>query len=110
VVHRDVKPDNVFLARRGEEQIVKLLDFGIAKLFAGLGEDPVTTQAGFSVGTPAYLSPEQALGGEITPGTDLYSTSAVLFEMIAGESPFRSKDPLEMVTAHIGKAPPAIAE
>jgi serine/threonine-protein kinase len=110
VVHRDIKPDNVFLARKEGELVVKILDFGIAKLAAGSGDDPAATRAGLTVGTPAYLSPEQAVGGEITPACDLYSTTIVLFEMLAGRAPFEDKDPLAMLGAHVGRPPPRVAE
>ena len=73
VVHRDVKPDNIYLAHKDGEPVIKILDFGIAKLFAGHTDDPASTRAGLTVGTPAYLSPEQAVGGEISPASDLYS-------------------------------------
>ena len=66
VVHRDIKPDNIFLANKDGERVVKILDFGIAKLVAGDANAPASTRAGLTVGTPAYLSPEQAVGGEIT--------------------------------------------
>ena len=89
VVHRDIKPDNIFLAHKDGEVVVKILDFGIAKLYAGSADDPATTRAGLTVGTPAYLSPEQAVGGEITPATDLYSASVVLYEMLAGRAAVR---------------------
>jgi serine/threonine-protein kinase len=110
VVHRDIKPDNVFLARKEGELVVKILDFGIAKLYAGSAEDPASTRAGLTVGTPAYLSPEQAVGGEITPVSDIYSATVVLYEMIAGRTPFGDKDPLAMLGAHISRPPPAISE
>jgi serine/threonine-protein kinase len=110
VVHRDIKPDNIFLARKDGEQIIKILDFGIAKLYAGDADDPATTRAGLTVGTPAYLSPEQAVGGAITPASDLYSTSVVLYEMLAGRAPFTDEDPLAMLTAHVSKDPPPFAE
>jgi len=106
VVHRDIKPDNIFLAVKDGEQIVKVLDFGIAKLYAGGGDDPAQTRAGLTVGTPAYLSPEQAVGGAITPASDIYSTSIVLFEMLCGRAPFDDKDPLAMLTAHVSRDPP----
>ena len=70
IVHRDIKPDNIFLARKDGELVIKILDFGIAKLYAGNADDPATTRAGLTVGTPAYLSPEQAVGGAITPASD----------------------------------------
>jgi len=110
VVHRDIKPDNIFLARKDGEHVVKILDFGIAKLYAGNADDPATTRAGLTVGTPAYLSPEQAVGGTITPASDLYSTSIVLYEMLTGRAPFIDEDPLAMLTAHVSKDPPRFAE
>ncbi len=110
VVHRDIKPDNIFLARKDGEQIVKILDFGIAKLYAGNADDPATTRAGLTVGTPAYLSPEQAVGGAITPASDLYSTSVVLYEMLTGRAPFTDEDPLAMLRAHVSMDPPPFAE
>jgi len=110
VVHRDIKPDNVFLARKDGETIVKLLDFGIAKLYQGSTDDPATTRAGLTVGTPAYLSPEQAVGGEIKPATDLYSATVVFYEMLAGRPPFEDTDPLAIMTAHVSREPPMFAE
>jgi serine/threonine-protein kinase len=110
VVHRDIKPDNVFLTHKDGELVVKILDFGIAKLFAGNADDPASTRAGLTVGTPAYLSPEQAVGGEIKPASDLYSTTIVLFEMISGRAPFEDKDPLAMLGAHVSREPPRIAD
>ena len=110
VVHRDIKPDNIFLARKHDELVVKILDFGIAKLYAGTADDPASTRAGLTVGTPAYLSPEQAVGGEIKPASDIYSTSIVLFEMLVGRAPFEDTDPLAMLGAHVGRTPPALHE
>ena len=110
VVHRDIKPDNIFLAKKDGDQVVKILDFGIAKLYAGNADDPATTRAGLTVGTPAYLSPEQAVGGAITPASDLYSTSVVLYEMLTGRAPFTDEDPLAMLRAHVSMDPPAFAE
>jgi serine/threonine-protein kinase len=110
VVHRDIKPDNIFLAKKDGANVVKILDFGIAKLYAGSPDDPASTRAGLTVGTPAYLSPEQAVGGEIKPASDLYSTTIVLFEMITGRPPFEDKDPLAMLGAHVSRPPPTIAE
>ena len=110
VVHRDIKPDNIFLAQKDGELVIKILDFGIAKLAAGTADDPASTRAGLTVGTPAYLSPEQAVGGEITPACDLYSATIVLYEMISGRAPFEDTDPLAMLGAHVGRRPPPIAE
>jgi tRNA A-37 threonylcarbamoyl transferase component Bud32 len=110
VVHRDIKPDNVYLAHKDGAPVIKILDFGIAKLYAGSADDPVSTRAGLTVGTPAYLSPEQAVGGEITPASDLYSASIVLYEMLIGRAPFEDKDPLAMLGAHVSRPAPRFAE
>src|ERR1041384_7264586 len=110
VVHRDIKPDNVYLARKDGDPVIKILDFGIAKLYAGSADDPASTRAGLTVGTPAYLSPEQACGGEITPKSDLYSATIVLYEMLAGRAPFEDKDPLAMLGAHVSRRPPLFVE
>ena len=110
VVHRDIKPDNIFLAHKDGERIIKILDFGIAKLYAGTGDDPAMTRAGLTVGTPAYLSPEQAVGGEIKPASDLYSLSVVFYEMLTGRPPFEDKDPLQIMTAHVSRDVPRFAE
>jgi serine/threonine-protein kinase len=110
VVHRDIKPDNIFLAHKDGDAVIKILDFGIAKLYAGTADDPASTRAGLTVGTPAYLSPEQAVGGEITPASDLYSASILLYEMLAGRAPFEDKDPLAMLGAHVSRRPPAFAD
>jgi serine/threonine protein kinase len=109
VVHRDIKPDNVYLARKDGGPVIKILDFGIAKLYAGSDDDPASTRAGLTVGTPAYLSPEQAVGGAITPASDLYSASIVLYEMLAGRAPFEDRDPLAMLGAHVSRRPPRFA-
>jgi serine/threonine-protein kinase len=107
VVHRDVKPDNIFLATKDGDPVVKILDFGIAKLRGGITDDQQATRDGITVGTPKYLSPEQAVGGAITPAADVYSTSIVLYEMLVGRPPFDSEDPLVLLTSHAGgEVPP----
>ncbi len=108
VVHRDVKPDNIFLASKDGESVVKILDFGIAKLYAGTAEAQCATRTGITVGTPTYLAPEQAVGGAITPASDIYSTSVVLYELLTGRAPFEDPDPIALMTAHVGSEPPTI--
>jgi len=110
VVHRDVKPDNIFLAVKGDDIVVKLFDFGIAKLYAGLSDDQMATRAGITVGTPTYLSPEQAVGGEITPASDVYSTCIVLYELLVGRAPFESDDALTLLRCHAGAQVPSFRE
>ena len=90
VVHRDVKPDNLFLVRRGTERdFIKVLDFGVAKLMTPIGDLPLTsTVEGTIVGTPAYMAPEQANGLGADARTDQYALGCVLYEMLAGHPPF----------------------
>jgi len=90
VVHRDVKPDNLFLVRRGTERdFIKVLDFGVAKLMTPIGDLPLTsTVEGTIVGTPAYMAPEQANGLGADARTDQYALGCVLHEMLAGHPPF----------------------
>ncbi|MCU1279102.1 MAG: serine/threonine protein kinase with repeat [bacterium] len=108
VVHRDLKPDNVMvISRDGERDIVKLLDFGIAKITAptdGDGTSPsgqALTQAGVVFGTPEYLSPEQAMGEEADQRADLYSAGIVLYEMLAGKRPFDAPSKVAIVSMHL---------
>jgi serine/threonine protein kinase len=90
VVHRDVKPDNLFLVLRGTERdFVKVLDFGVAKLMTPIGDLPLTsTVEGTIVGTPAYMAPEQANGLGADARTDQYALGCVLYEALAGHPPF----------------------
>ena len=108
VIHRDVKPDNVFLHNDNGKTLTKLLDFGISRF---QDEAASSTTGQRFVGTLRYAAPEQLLGGPITPRTDLYALGLVLYEMIAGRGPFddlgHSKDIGE---AHIHKLPPRLID
>jgi serine/threonine protein kinase len=117
IIHRDLKPDNVFFAqahangKRGE--IVKVLDFGIAKMMDSEGEHPmnaVETQAGTVFGTPRYMSPEQAQGKSLDARSDLYSLGVVLYHMMTGRPPFIDDDAIVVMARHIKTAPPAMSE
>jgi hypothetical protein len=110
VIHRDIKPANIFVLQRDEEPLVKILDFGIARLNAGCADDPRITEEGRTIGTPTYMSPEQAANGEITPASDLYSTTVMLFEMLTGEAPFEGPDPVASMCAHITTPPPLLRD
>ncbi|HUS66924.1 MAG TPA: protein kinase [Kofleriaceae bacterium] len=103
VVHRDLKPENIVLVERdGEEDIVKLLDFGIAKITSGPSESKeVLTQAGVVFGTPEYLSPEQAMGEEADGRADLYAAGVMLYEMLTGRRPFEAESKVEVLSMHL---------
>jgi len=105
IVHRDLKPDNVFLAGvRGGFIIVKLLDFGIAKLVTDGGI--AKTSTGEMMGTPGYLSPEQARGKNVDYRTDIYALGCMMFEMVTGRTPFQGETPMDIVMMHVTEPPP----
>ncbi|HMA91141.1 MAG TPA: serine/threonine-protein kinase [Polyangiaceae bacterium] len=92
IVHRDLKPDNVFLVREGDEDIGKLVDFGIARRPEGLDQAAdLKTSTGALLGTPFYMSPEQATGQVADHQTDIWSFGAIAFECLTGERPFRGE-------------------
>src|SRR5438477_253469 len=92
IVHRDIKPDNILLTGTGAAETAKVLDFGIAKVKEGsLSDAHLATRTGMVVGTPQYISPEQAMGrrgSELDGRADLYSLGVVLYEMVTGRLPF----------------------
>ncbi|WP_055695502.1 protein kinase domain-containing protein [Streptomyces prasinopilosus] len=101
LVHRDIKPGNVMMTKRG---VVKVMDFGIARAM----QSGVTsmTQTGMVVGTPQYLSPEQALGRGVDARSDLYSVGIMLFQLVTGRLPFDADSPLAIAYAHVQEEPP----
>ncbi|WP_103542261.1 protein kinase [Streptomyces sp. SM1] len=101
LVHRDIKPGNVMMTKRG---VVKVMDFGIARAM----QSGVTsmTQTGMVVGTPQYLSPEQALGRGVDARSDLYSVGIMLFQLVTGRLPFEADSPLAIAYAHVQEEPP----
>ena len=102
VVHRDVKPGNVFLTSAGE---VKVLDFGIA----WCAHDTALT-TGELLGTAAYLAPERVLGHRATPAADIYALGVVLYELLAGHRPFDADSEVELAMAHVNANPPSLRE
>jgi serine/threonine protein kinase len=111
VVHRDVKPDNLFLVRRGAERdFIKVLDFGVAKLMTPIGDLPLTsTVEGTIVGTPAYMAPEQANGLGADARTDQYALGCVLYEMLAGHPPFSGASFGQLVAKVLTEPAPPLA-
>jgi tRNA A-37 threonylcarbamoyl transferase component Bud32 len=109
VIHRDLKPDNVFLVTRGENaSFVKVLDFGLAKLVNRDGAAPHETRRGLVMGTPYYMSPEQCEGRlEIDARADIYSLGVLLFEMITGHVPFGGEAYGEVLAKQLTMRPPA---
>ena len=100
IVHRDLKPGNIWLTQDG---IAKIGDFGLA---VALDRSRLTTE-GMMVGTVSYMPPEQAMGGEVTPQSDLYSLGAMLYEMVTGRPPFLGDDSVAIIGQHINTPPVA---
>src|SRR5688572_9393173 len=109
IIHRDLKPANIFIVHNSElPAVVKVLDFGIAKLAADtLEEDEAhtLTQVGAMIGTPRYMSPEQCDGAEHTPAADVYGLGVILYEMLTGSVPFSGSTPLAIVMKHTTELP-----
>ena len=108
IIHRDVKPHNVFLHQARKGEVVKVLDFGIAKI---VGENVLSqrlTLEGSLVGTPAYMAPERLADSQYDGRADVYSLGVMLFEMLAGERPFNSPDLLELIRMQVHEPPPRL--
>jgi tRNA A-37 threonylcarbamoyl transferase component Bud32 len=108
LVHRDIKPSNIMIERPTGRAIV--LDFGISAVVGRDGDARSTklTAEGSSIGTPQYMSPEQAAGETVTERSDVYSLGLVAFELLAGRPPFTAANPMALIAAHIKDAPPPI--
>ena len=107
IIHRDIKPENIFIAELGgETDVVKLLDFGIAKATSG---DATLTNTGFIAGTPAYMAPELIQGHAADRRTDIYSFGAMLYYAASGRLPFGDAEPASLFAAHVTRAPEPLA-
>jgi hypothetical protein len=110
IVHRDLKPDNVFLHQVEDGPLmVKLLDFGIAKLVR-VSPGTEKTQTGNMLGTPRYISPEQARGIQVDHRSDIYSLGVMAYEMLAGRPPFQGETAMDIVVKHLGEPPPPLSQ
>jgi serine/threonine protein kinase/cytochrome c-type biogenesis protein CcmH/NrfG len=105
IVHRDLKPDNIMLARRGDAEVVKVLDFGIAKLAESEDKRMDLTQAGLIIGTPFYMSPEQVGGEKLDPRSDIYSFALIVYEMLTGGLPFSGQNTQAVMISRLTTTP-----
>jgi serine/threonine-protein kinase len=112
IVHRDMKPENVFLTQRDDQlDVVKIMDFGISKVIDAHDSKVRLTQTGAVVGTPIYMAPEQAMASnEVDHRADVYAVGVMLFELVCGRPPFEGTSYLQLVTQHINSDPPRPAE
>jgi serine/threonine-protein kinase len=107
VVHRDLKPENVLLPRdQSAAGLVKVVDFGIARMI----DAPSITTTQHVMGTPQYISPEQALGGEIDGRADIYALGVMMYEMLSGELPFHDDDVHQLLHKHISNPPRPLSD
>ncbi|MBX3247663.1 MAG: protein kinase [Myxococcales bacterium] len=106
VIHRDLKPENIFVSQAGPRELVKLLDFGIARSM----HDSRLTNAGEIFGTPQYMAPERITSIDAGPAADLYALGCILFEMLTGRLPFESQELTGFFIAHMQQPPPRPSE
>jgi serine/threonine protein kinase len=113
IVHRDMKPENVFLCTQGGlKDFPKVLDFGLAKVTEREMRPGsiMLTQEGMVFGTPEFMSPEQAQGRTLTPASDIYSLAVILYELLTGKLPFDARTPIEFLQLHVTAKPIPLSE
>jgi eukaryotic-like serine/threonine-protein kinase len=110
IIHRDMKPENIFVTIGvNQEDVPKLLDFGIAKVAGNDGQNNLT-RTGTIFGTPFYMAPEQALGNPVDARTDVYAMGVIMYEMFAGSLPFQGESFMGILTQHITTEPEPVAQ
>jgi eukaryotic-like serine/threonine-protein kinase len=108
IVHRDMKPENIFLIHReGQPHFVKILDFGIAKVMGLDPNGPRLTRTGMIFGTPEYMAPEQAEGKDTDHRADIYAVGCILYHLLTGQTPFVAESFMTMLTKHLMEDPVA---
>ena len=107
IVHRDVKPGNVFLAKAEQGIVPKLFDFGVAKILTPEIARDHQTRAGSAIGTPLYMAPEQSAGREVGPPSDIYALGVMVYELLTGSLPFRGRSEPDLVHQHAAVSPEA---
>jgi eukaryotic-like serine/threonine-protein kinase len=106
IVHRDMKPENIFLVQReGQPHFVKILDFGIAKVMGLDPNGPRLTRTGMIFGTPEYMAPEQAEGKDTDHRADIYAVGCILYHLMTGQTPFVAESFMTMLTKHLMEDP-----
>lgn len=120
IIHRDLKPENVFIARQDGQETVKIVDFGIAKMRAGMTISPAgrphnadastLTQEGHVFGTPYYMSPEQAMGMPVDARSDIYAMGVMLYELLSGKVPFSEGSFMKILFMHVNDPPPPLRD
>ena len=112
IVHRDLKPDNIFVVQKGNAKLVKVLDFGIAKLLEPGLNNQHGTATGMIMGTPMYMSPEQAAGQneKISMRTDIYALGVIIYQMLSGCLPLQAPSTAQLLAMHITEPPTPLSE
>lgn len=112
ILHRDLKPSNIILINnQGDRDFVKIVDFGLAKLMPWSGkESQHLTKTGEVFGSPIYMSPEQCMGKQLWPTSDIYSLGITLFEALTGKPPFRGANSIQTASKHMTEAPPKLVD
>jgi eukaryotic-like serine/threonine-protein kinase len=108
IVHRDLKPANILLATTDGRHVPRLTDFGIAKALQA-EDNPRLTRTGLTLGTPTYMSPEQAMGGDIGPASDVYAFGVMSFELLSGRVPFDAESPFAIMMKHVQTEAPTLS-